>query len=319
MGLIINGAGPLSTIQDGGRIGYAEFGFQSSGAMDRRSFNIANLLVGNDKNQAAIEMTLLGIGCQFTSDAVIAITGADVSPMLNGVPIPRYQAVSVGAGDVLTSGFAACGCRAYLAVHGGFYLKKVMGSYSANIKCGIGGYMGRPLKRDDLLYFSTVNPKIPPEEIAKRRVDIPELPESPAEIRVVLGPQDDYFTAKGIETFLNSEYKLTNDSDRMGIKLDGEPVESKNGSDIISDGIPLGAVQIPASGKPIVMTADRQTAGGYAKIAVVISSDIPKLAQLKPGEALKFKEISLNEAQNVYLSELKYMEDLEKKFPKITV
>jgi biotin-dependent carboxylase-like uncharacterized protein len=346
MGLIIENAGPVATIQDGGRVGYAAFGFQSSGAMDGRAFNIANILVGNDKNSAAIETTMIGLSCRFTSDAVIALTGADVSPEINGGSIPRYQAVKVGNGDVLKCGFAAGGCRSYLAVHGGFYLKKVMDSYSTNMKCGIGGYMGRKLKNGDLLYFNTIEPKFSSDETARRhidpkeltenaeirmnkanfspdgieksRIDAPEFPEN-AEIRVILGPQDDYFTQKGVDIFLNSEYKLTNDSDRMGIKLDGEAVESKNGVDIISDGIPLGAVQIPASGKPIIMTSDRQTVGGYAKIAVVISSDIPKLAQLKPNDVIKFKEISLEAARNVYLSELKYIESLENKFPAIRI
>jgi biotin-dependent carboxylase-like uncharacterized protein len=318
MGLIIENAGPVATIQDGGRTGYAAFGFQSSGAMDLRAFNIANILVGNDKDSAAIETTMIGLSCQFTSDAVIALTGADVSPEINGILVNRYCAVGVKEGDVLKCGFAAGGCRAYLAVHGGFYLRKVMDSYSTNMKCGIGGYMGRKLKNGDLLYFNTINPKLSLGELLKRRIDALEFPES-MEIRVVLGPQDDYFTQKGVKTFLNSEYKLTNDSDRMGIKLDGEVVESKNGVDIISDGIPLGAVQIPASGKPIIMTADRQTVGGYAKIAVVISSDVPKLAQLKPNDIIKFKEVSLEDAQNVYFSELKYIENLENKFPKIKI
>jgi biotin-dependent carboxylase-like uncharacterized protein len=286
------------------------FGFQASGAMDKKAYEVANILVGNAGGESAIEMTLIGLSGEFTSDAVIAVTGADVSPELNGVSIPRYRAVAVKKGDVLSCGFAQSGCRAYLAVHGGFFLKKVMDSYSTNVKCGIGGYLGRPLKKEDLLYFNTVSPKV--AGLEKRGIEPPKI-ESCAVVRAVLGPQDDYFTEKGIRTFFSSEYKLTNESDRMGIKLDGAEIESKNGSDIISDGIPFGGIQIPASGKPIVMAADRQTVGGYAKIATVISSDMAKLAQLKAGDTVRFKEISVADAQDVYLKEMKEIDELDKK------
>ncbi|MDR1940265.1 MAG: biotin-dependent carboxyltransferase family protein [Clostridiales bacterium] len=315
MGIKITNVGPVSTIQDAGRTGFMAFGFQASGAMDKTAFNIANILVGNDKDESAIEMTLVGISGRFTSDAVIAITGADVSPEINGGSIPRYMAINVKEGDVLTCSFAKSGCRAYLAVQGGFYLKKVMGSYSTNIKCGIGGYMGRPLKNGDLLYFNSVSPLT--GAIENRKTDIPVPPAFPVEIRAVLGPQDDYFTDGGIAALFGGEYKVTNDSDRMGIKLDGAAVESKNGVDIISDGIPLGAIQIPASGKPIIMAADRQTVGGYAKIAVVISSDMPLLAQLKPGDTLTFKRASLEEAQRAYFDGIEKINALQAKFGRL--
>ncbi|MDR2046796.1 MAG: biotin-dependent carboxyltransferase family protein [Clostridiales bacterium] len=317
MGIFLTAVGPAATIQDAGRAGYAAFGFQTSGAMDKRAFNTANFLAGNDKDEAAIEMTLLGISGEFTSDAVIAFTGADVSPEINGAPIPLYRAVAVKKGDVLKSGFAKNGCRAYLAVQGGFYLKKALGSYSTNIKCKIGGYMGRPLKKEDLLYFNTVTPLASAGFTAERYTEIPPAQTIPAVLRVVLGPQDDYFTENGIKTFLNSEYALTNDSDRMGIKLSGAAVESKNGADIISDGIPLGAVQIPSSGMPVIMAADRQTVGGYAKIATVISVDMPVIAQLKPGDSMRFSAVTPDEARRIYLSEYARMRDLKERFPEV--
>ncbi|MDR1906018.1 MAG: biotin-dependent carboxyltransferase family protein [Clostridiales bacterium] len=316
MGIVLTNAGPISTIQDGGRAGYMAFGFQESGAMDKKAFNTANILVKNPRDEAAIEMTLMGISGEFTSDAVIAFTGADIQPKINGESAPRYQAVKARKGDVLTTSFATTGCRAYLAVHGGFYLKKVMDSYSTNVKCKIGGYMGRPLLNGDLLYFNTVEPKLSDEEISMRRADIPECVASPVLVRVLLGLQEDYFTKKGIETFFSSEYKVTNDSDRMGIKLDGEGIESKNGVDIISDGIPLGAVQIPASGKPIIMMADRQTVGGYAKIGAVVSADICVMAQLKPGDSLRFVQVTLKEAKDSYIKRLNELDELERKVEK---
>ncbi|MDR3262748.1 MAG: biotin-dependent carboxyltransferase family protein [Clostridiales bacterium] len=330
MGIVITNVGPATTVQDAGRIGYMAFGFQASGAMDMTAFRTANILVGNDRDAAAIEMTLIGISGEFTSDAVIAVTGADVAPSVNGISIPLYQAIKVRKGDVISCSFARSGCRAYLAVQSGFYLKKVMGSYSTNTKCKIGGYLGRPLQKGDLLYFNTTEPccddgilyadRLLEASAGKapiRKIAPPEALTSPSAIRAVLGPQDDYFTDKGIKTLFDGEYKLTNDSDRMGIKLDGEIIESKSGADIISDGIPLGAVQIPSSGKPIIMTADRQTVGGYAKIAVVISADIPVIAQMKPGDTLRFIRVSLEDAQRAYIDALKDVEKLEKRFAKL--
>lgn len=311
MGIRITNVGPLCSVQDGGRYGYAEYGFSVSGAMDLFSHRIANILVGNDRDQAAIEMTLFGLSGEFTSDAVIAITGADVSPEINGVSIPSFQAVKVKKGDMLECSFAKNGCRAYLAVNSGFYLKKVMGSLSTNLKCKIGGYMGRALKSGDLLYFNTVAPSV--KRMSKRVAGLSLKIENPARLGVLLGPQDDYFTEKGIDTFFSAVYALTNESDRMGVKLDGAAVESKGGVDIISDGIPLGAVQIPASGKPIVMTADRQTVGGYAKIGTVISTDVSVLGQLRPGDSLSFYKTTPDRAKEAYMESLNILDGLDRR------
>jgi biotin-dependent carboxylase uncharacterized domain len=311
MGLRILNAGALSSIQDKGRYGFMAAGFSPSGAMDERALCIANLLVGNGRGEAAIETTLFGITAEFDTPAVIALTGADMSPELNGAKIENYRAVKIEKGDTLTLSAAASGCRGYLAVAGGFYLKKVMGSLSTNMKVGVGGYLGRKLKAGDVLFFNTVEPEI--KNIGKRALPV-ETVQVPATVRAVLGPQNDYFTENGIETFFNSEYKLTADSDRMGIKLEGPAVESLKGVDIISDGIPLGGVQIPSSGKPIVMAADRQTTGGYAKIATVVSTDMGILAQLKPGDTVKFKQVSLEEAVRIYKQNNKFMRRLERKW-----
>lgn len=285
--------GPLATIQDAGRFGYMSTGFGSGGAMDDDSMELANILVGNNPGDGVIEMTMLGITAEFTCDAVIALTGANMRPMLNGEEVPMYRAVQVSRGDRLIMGAAVSGMRGYLAVAGGFDIPPVMGSMSTNLKCGIGGFYGRklaagdeiPLRRSsDLDMLGAVS--CPPEN------DYPNV----VTVRVVLGPQEDYFTEKGIATFLGARYNVSGQSDRMGVRLEGTPIENKNGVDIISDGIAYGSVQIPASGTPIIMMADRQTTGGYAKIATVITADLPKIAQARPGTAIRFAAVTEKEA-----------------------
>ena len=286
-------AGPLSTIQDGGRFGYMSTGFGSGGAMDLRAMEVANVLVGNRPDEGVIEMTMLGITAEFTCDTVIALTGADMRPMLNGEELPMYQAVQVSRGDRLAMGAAQTGMRGYLAVTGGFDIGPVMGSVSTNLKCGIGGFQGRKLAAGDeipLRYSSDITMlgvvNYPPEN------DYPNL----ITVRVVLGLQEDYFTEKGIATFLGARYNVSGQSDRMGVRLEGTPIENKNGVDLISDGSAYGSVQIPASGTPIIMMADRQTTGGYAKIATVITADLCKIAQARPGTGIRFAAVTEKEA-----------------------
>lgn len=285
--------GPLSTVQDAGRFGYMSTGFGSGGAMDDYSMRVANILVGNDPGDGVIEMTMLGMTVEFTCAAVIALTGADMKATINGELLPMYQAVEVSRGDRLTMGAAKTGMRGYLAVAGGFDIEPVMGSMSTNLKVKLGGFQGRklaagdeiPLRRSTTLEMLGAI-KCEPEN------DYPKA----VTVRVVLGPQEDYFTEKGIDTFLGAWYHVSGQSDRMGVRLEGSPIENKNGVDIISDGIAYGSVQIPASGTPIIMMADRQTTGGYAKIATVITADLYKIAQARPGTAIRFRAVTEKEA-----------------------
>ena len=291
MKIKINFPGPLTTVVDEGRIGFMNVGFSSGGAMDLYSMKLANILVGNPEGEGALEMTFMGISAGFDSDAVIAITGADMGPTVNGSPIPMYEAVGLHAGDILEMKAAKCGMRAYLAVSGGLDIERVMGSLSTNLKCKIGGFLGRKLMVGDEIPYKRGS-----RLIGNRSTQCENNYSENIALRVILGPQDDYFTDKGISTFLSSEYTVSDKSDRMGIRLDGDSVENANGVDIVSDGIAMGSVQIPASGTPIIMMADRQTTGGYAKIATVISADLPLLAQAKPGSKLFFKAVSEKEA-----------------------
>ena len=289
--------GPLTTVQDAGRFGYMQSGFSPGGCMDARSMKIANILVGNEKGEGVLEMTMMGGAFSFDCTSVIAVTGADMKPTLNGEECPMYKAIEVKKGDVLAFSRADSGMRAYLAVAGGFDLPLVMGSMSTNLKCKLGGFQGRKLQRgDEIPLRQNVNIAF----VGKRKFKNEVKYTKSITLRAVLGPQDDYFTEKGIETFFEKTYTVTDKSDRMGIRLDGEKIESKNGVDIISDGVTTGSVQIPASGTPIIMMADRQTTGGYAKIATVLSTDLHLIAQAKPGTVIRFQKVTAEEAIKLY-------------------
>ena len=208
-----------------------------------------------------------------------------------------YKAIEVKKGDVLALSRADSGMRAYLAVAGGFDLPLVMGSMSTNLKCKLGGFQGRKLQRgDEIPLRQSVNITF----VGKRKFKNEVKYTKSITLRAVLGPQDDYFAEKGIETFFEKTYTVTDKSDRMGIRLDGEKIESKNGVDIISDGVTTGSVQIPASGTPIIMMADRQTTGGYAKIATVLTTDLHLIAQAKPGTVIRFQKVTAEEAIRLY-------------------
>lgn len=303
-------SGPLSTIQDEGRFGSMSTGFSPNGAMDSYSMKLANILVGNAPGDGVIEMTLMGMTLQFDCTAVIALTGADMGPDINGRAINMYTAVEVHAGDILTLQMARNGMRTYLAVAQGFDIPQVMGSMSTNLKCALGGFQGRKLQSGDEI---PLRHSLPLSLIGERSLP-PENNYGPTiSVRVIPGPQADYFTDKGIQTFLSCEYTVSHTSDRMGVRLEGDKVESKNGVDILSDGIATGSVQIPASGTPIIMMADRQTTGGYAKIATVISADLKKIAQARPGTKILFLAVSEKEALRLKKKEARKLKFLQYK------
>jgi len=302
--LQIKAPGPLSTIQDAGRRGFQASGFSPGGAMDLPAARAANLLVGNAMDMAVLEMTMMGITAKFECAAYFALTGADFDARLNDVPVPAYQAVRARAGDEMSCGFAVTGCRGYLAVAGGFAIDPVLGSCSTNLKCGLGGFEGRKLAAGDVLPLRY--PEIPLSRAGEYRMPVPDYTKGKARtgaadiaLRAVPGPQESAFTQEGIVQFFSGQYAVTPASDRMGIKLDGSKIETHAGSDIISDGIAAGSVQVPASGQPIVMMADRQTTGGYAKIATVISADLHLLAQARPGGLVRFVSVDVREAQDI--------------------
>ena len=216
-----------------------------------------------------------------------------MKPMLNGEPMPLCRAVEVKTGDSVEMGFASGGCRSYLAVSGGIDVPVVMGSRSTNLKCHLGGYEGRPLKAGDVLTCSES-----PIVIGHTRAGAAWKPyEESVTLRFVPGPQDDMFAPEAIRTFEQASYRVNEKSDRMGYRLDGPAIQAKGKTDIISDGIVFGSIQVPNDGKPIILMADHQTTGGYAKIGTVVSEDLPKLAQLMPGGKIRFSAVSVDEIQ----------------------
>ncbi len=297
MSITVLNPGLLTTVQDQGRWGYQQFGVPVSGACDPHSAAMANIFVSNDPGEGVLECTLMGPQLRFDCDEVIAITGGDLSPSLDGKPIPTYTAVEVKAGQTLRFGAPKTGCRAYLAVAGGFDIPKVMGSQSTYMKAALGGLDGRKLQKGDVLKLKA--PVATFANIRQRHISPEFLPRPVYTLRVILGPQDDAFTEKGIADFLGSEYTVTQEFDRMGCRMEGPVIEHKNGGDIISDGIAFGAIQVPGAGKPILMLADHQTTGGYTKIANVITADFRLAGQLKGGDKVRFEKVTVAQAQEL--------------------
>ncbi len=311
MGIRVLKGGMLTTVQDLGRTGYQSQGFSVAGVMDVRSFKIANLLLDNPENEAVLEFTLIGPTLEFTSATIIAITGGDFQPTINGDPAPMYTAIYVNKGDILKFGSARTGSRGYVAFSSYLEIPVVMGSRCTNMKSSLGGFKGRKLQAGDYMNFRIKRRYLP--FFLSRRLELDEFDQMDVELRVVMGPQDDMFSKQGIDTFLNSEYTVTSEFDRMGCRLEGPFIAPKEKSDIISDGIAFGAIQVPSHGKPIVLLSDRQTTGGYAKIATVASVDIPKLVQRKTDHKIRFRAISVQEAQRLYLEEIKELDDMRRK------
>jgi biotin-dependent carboxylase-like uncharacterized protein len=284
--LVVKSCGALTTLQDAGRIGYQRYGLSSAGAMDRPALAIANALVGNAPSAAAIELALLGAELQAEGgDIRVALAGADCKLSIDGEVMPELTSCTVRDGQRLQIDPARSGLFAYLAVAGGIALPPQLGSLSVHIRAGLGGIGGRPLRAGDAL-------PIKADAASGLERTLPRLPPQPTgPLRVVLGPQDDLFTDEGKRTFLASAYRITSDADRMGYRLTGPKVAHANGYNIVSDGIVAGSIQVPGSGEPIVMLADRQTTGGYPKIATLASVDIARLAQSRPGTIVRFTAI----------------------------
>jgi biotin-dependent carboxylase-like uncharacterized protein len=290
--LIVQDPGPLTTVQDLGRPGYLRVGIPGSGPLDREAFLLANRLVGNPDDAAGLECTLIGPRLEFTDERLAAVTGADMVLTLNGSAVEAWQGLRVRPGDVLRLGPARRGVRAYVAVAGGIETPLVLGSRATYVRGRLGGLEGRALRKGDRL------PLGPVAAVRPRRLHPGRVPVYGAEalVHVVLGPQDDRFTAAGIAALLEGPYEMLPQSDRMGARLKGSFIEHTRGHDIISDGVALGGIQVIGEGQPIVLLADRQSTGGYTKIATVCSFDIGRVAQVKPGGRLRFRRVTVGEA-----------------------
>jgi biotin-dependent carboxylase-like uncharacterized protein len=284
--------GPQTTVQDAGRRGHLRYGIPPSGPLDADAFVLANRLVGNDDGAAGLECTFSGPRFEVQAPCAVAVTGAGMPVTVNGSAAEPWTTLALKAGDVVKVGVTRTGVLGYVAVSGGIDVPPALGSRSTYLRGRMGGVEGRALRAGDVLRaFPATMPRT-------RRVRDEARPAPGGEpvIRVVLGPQTDRFTDEGIATFLGQPYEMSPQADRMGARFKGPRIAHRRGHDIFSDGIALGGIQVPGDGQPIVLLVDRQSTGGYTKIATVCSFDIGRLVQVKPGRRVRFAAISVGEA-----------------------
>lgn len=306
--------GLMTTVQDLGRFGYQKDGITSGGAMDPLALRAANILVGNEEHEAGLEMTLKGPTIEFLHDSLIAICGADLSPTIADFRLPNWYAISVMEGSILTFGDNRWGCRAYLAVSGGIAVPEVMNSKSTYLRAGIGGIDGRPLKagsdvpvgsdRTDTYRVNASGPlPFALTERLLRTEDVLGFYELGRPLRVLRGPHWKLFDERDRGVFLHEMFEISASSDRMGYRLAGPLLDSHKRDELISSAVLSGSVQVPPSGEPIVLMADRQTTGGYPMIGLVSTADLPLVAQLRPGDEVRFEEGTIEWAQTALRSQ----------------
>ena len=298
-GLEVITPGLMTSVQDRGRFGFQALGISVSGALDPDGFDLGNALAGNEAGTGALEIRMLGPTLEVTAESVtvaLAGTGAGIEVMSpEREMISACRSVTFRKGQVFRIGAIGDSAVCYLAVHGGFDLPDVYGSQSTCMSAGFGGFHGRILEKGDCLPLR----KAAAESVSQRILRRPPEPDSSPVIRVIAGPQDDYFSAAGIETFFGTGYTVSQAVNRMGMRLEGAAVAHEKGFNIASDGIVRGAIQVPGNGLPIILMADCQTTGGYPKIATVISTDMPKLGRMMPGADIRFEAVSVEEAEAV--------------------
>lgn len=295
-GAFVRRPGLFTTVQDLGRSGYQRYGVSVSGAMDRTALRIGNRIVGNPDGEAGLEATLQGPELEFTGDVLMAVTGADLSPTLNGNSIPMWTAVRARPGDILRFALRRQGSRAYLCFRGGIDVPRVFGSRSTDVRAAIGGLDGRRLGKGDHVFLRIAAGES--FRAGPRQLPISARPTYPASmaLRVVLGPQAEWFLPKAREVLFTSLYAISTDSDRMGFRLNGPPIPHRRPAELISDATVAGTIQVPADRRPILLMADCQTTGGYPKIAAVITVDMAQAGQLAPGDRITFSPIAPDEA-----------------------
>ncbi len=320
MAIKVHQPGLLTTVQDTGRLGDYDIGMPPSGAMDVFSYQVGNYLVGNEEGAAGLEITYFGPELEFTQDAVIAVTGAEMPPKINGEEAPTWEALQVEEGDVLSFDYLKSGARSYLAVAGGIDVPVFLESRSTYTLIGLGGHEGRALQEGDELKVGTSNGAA---ERVGHRVDDDHIPRfgKEAEIRVIIGLTSYRLTEESLETFLNTEWTVTPDADRIGYRYRGGELEfvereqpAGAGSDpanVVDLGYPVGSIQIPGGVEPIVLVNDAVTGGGYATIGTVISVDRDRLAQTKTNDKTRFRSVDLEEALEARKQRRQQMEEIK--------
>jgi antagonist of KipI len=305
--LEVRAPGMLTTVQDLGREGFGPMGVSLSGAADAVALRIGNRLVGNPEGAPALEMTLLGGTFAFPEGGVIALAGSDFGPTLDDAPVAMWSSVEVQPSQILRLGATHSGARCYLCVQGGFAVKPFLGSAATHLLSGLGGVEGRALRKGDVLSFGSAvgNFRIFRRKTVSRRALENWAPRKV--LRVTAGPQSDWFSQDAQKIFYSGAYRLTEESNRMGLRLEGPTIPSAAAGEMISEGVSLGAVQITASGLPIILFVEQQTTGGYPKIANVISADTSSLGQLRPREEIRFKQVDVETARGLLLEQEKLL------------
>jgi antagonist of KipI len=290
----VQAPGLLTTVQDLGREGFGSMGVSPSGAADAISLRIGNRLVSNAEGAAGLEMTLLGGTFVFPDGAVLALTGSDFGASLDDAPVVPWTTVEAKRGQTLRLGPTREGARCYLCVRGGIEVTPFLGSTSTHLLSGLGGYEGRALRKGDVLKIGEANRSYRRRTVAAKALERM----SPRKVlRVTAGPQSDWFPQSAQEILYASTYRVAEESNRMGLRLEGESVPEGSGGKMITEGVSTGAVQIPSGGLPIILFVEQQTTGGYAKIANVISADLGSLAQLRPRDEIRFERVGWETAR----------------------
>jgi antagonist of KipI len=296
--------GLFTTVQDLGREGFGPMGVSPSGAADTISLRLGNRLVGNREGAAAFEMTLLGGAFLFPEGAVGALAGSDFGATLDEKPVEMWTAFEARAGHVLRTGPTRSGARCYLCVRGGIEVKPFLGSASTHLLSGLGGHEGRALRKRDVLRIGETS-RVP----RKRRLSVRALANlQPRKVlRVTPGPQSDWFQESAQKIFYESTYRVAEESNRMGIRLQGAAIPTASSGEMISEGVSLGAVQVPEGGLPIILFVEQQTTGGYPKIANVISADFHSLGQLRPRDEIRFDRVEWETARALFVEQEKLL------------
>jgi len=298
MGIKIIKAGMLTTIQDLGRYGLQRYGMAVSGAMDSYALRLGNCILGNPDNEAAIECTVLGPIIYFEQAQLICLTGADLSPKVDGQPLPMWQPVPIEAGSLLSFGRPNSGCRAYICFRGGLDIPEVLGSRSTYSKGQIGGWQGRALHEGDRIAFR--HHYTGKDSLFHWSMDPGLYPDLTTEvIRVLNGPQRDQFESDSLQNFFSDVFTISKNSDRMGYRLQSRPLQLKEKKELLSTAVTFGSIQVPPDGNAIILMADHPTTGGYPVIGQVATVDLPLLAQKGPEDSIRFERIDLDEAQNL--------------------
>jgi biotin-dependent carboxylase-like uncharacterized protein len=309
--ILVREPGLFTTVQDLGREGFGPMGVSPSGAADAVSLRMGNRLVGNADQAAGLEMTLLGGTFEFPDGAVLALAGSDFGATLDGKPVELWTAFEAKPGQVLKLGPTRTGARCYLCVRGGTEVKAFLGSASTHILSGLGGFEGRALRKGDVLTIGATS-----RSARERRLSARALKEmQPRKVlRVTPGPQDDWFPEASRRVFYESAYRVAEETNRMGIRLQGASVAKAAEGELTSEGVSLGAVQVPDGGQPIILFVEQQTTGGYPKIANVISADFHSLGQLRPRDEIRFERVEYDTARALLIEQEKLLASEEKVF-----